>query len=213
MFITLKTQRKLIIIILAALTSVFLVFSIPVLNMFIKGDFKAEKKYNTTEVKTINQEKPPEPPKPKEVTRKPSRQNTNSRTPKAGPRFAMNLDVMGAGDGVTVPKDLVAMQSGTGNTNSGDVDERPSLKSSPRFQPPPAIRDGEINASLRLSFCVNASGKPYDIRIIEEIPPGRGLANAGRDAIMGMQFAPAKKDGIAVSFCGLEQPFEIKFRE
>ncbi len=210
-----KSLRKLILLILAAITSVFLVFSIPILNMLIKGEFKSEKTYAKTEIKMLNQEKPPEPPKPKEATRKPSRQNTNSRTPKAGPRFAMNLDVMGGdgGGGAVVPNELVAMKSGSGNLNSGDVDEKPVLKSSARFQPPQAIRDSEINASLRISFCVNSSGKPYDIRIIEEIPAGKGLANAGRDAIMGMQFAPAKKDGASVPFCGLEQPFEIKFRE
>jgi len=208
-----KILRKFIILILAAITSIFLVFSIPILNVLIRGEFKSEKTYAKTEVKILNQEKPPEPPKPKEATRKPNRQNTNSRMPKAGPRFAMNLDVMGGSDGVIVPNDLIAMQSGMGNLGSGDVDEKPALKSSPKFQPPQAIRDDEINASLRISFCVNASGKPYDIRIVEETPAGKGLANAGRDAIMGMQFAPAKKGGSSVSFCGLEQPFEIKFRE
>jgi len=181
--------------------------------MLIKGNFRTERTYTKTEIKTLNQEKPPEPPKPKETTRKPNRQNTNSRTPKAGPRFAMNLDVVGGSGGAIVPNELVAMKSGTGNMGSGDVDEKPVLKSSTRFQPPQAIRDGEINASLRVSFCVSTSGKPYDIRIIEETPTGKGLANAGKDAIMGMQFAPAKKGGAAVSFCGLEQPFEIKFRE
>ncbi|MCL2100870.1 MAG: hypothetical protein FWH22_04070 [Fibromonadales bacterium] len=183
------------------------------MNKFIKGDFNTEKTYAKTEVSIINPEKPPEPPKPKEATRKPSRQNTNSRTPKAGPRFAMNLDVVGGSGGAVAPKELVAMQSGSGNLGSGDVDEKPSLRSSSRFQPPQAIRDTEINAFLRISFCVNASGKPYDIRIIEETPAGKGLGNAGRDAVMGMQFAPAKKSGAAVPFCGLEQPFEVKFRE
>jgi len=198
---------------LGAITSVVLVFSIPILNTFIKGGFSLEKTYTKTEVSTIIQENPPEPPKPKEVTHKPQRQNTNSRTPKAGPRFAMNLDVVGGSGGAIVPTEIIAEKSGTGNLGSGDVDEKPALKSSPRFQPPQAIRDGEINASLRISFCVNTSGKPYDIRIVEETPAGKGLANAGRDAIMGMQFAPAKKGGNAVAFCGLEQPFEIKFRE
>jgi len=172
-----------------------------------------EKTYTTTEVKILNEEKPPEPPSPKEITRKPSRQNANSRTPKAGPRFAMNLDVVGSGGGAFVPREMVAEQSGSGNTNTGDVDEKPSIKSSAKFNPPPAIRDGEINSILRVSFCVNANGKPYDIRIIEETPAGKGLAAAGRDAVMGMQFMPAKKAGAAVAFCGLEQPFEIKFRE
>jgi protein TonB len=208
-----RNIRKLIIFILALITSVFLVFSIPIFNTLIKADFRAEKKYNKTEVRTINPENPPEPPKPPETVRKPSRQNTNSRTPKAGPRFAMNLDVVGGAGGAVVPTEIVAKQSGSGNLGAGDVDEKPSLKSSSRFNAPQAIRDGEINASLRISFCVNTSGKPYDIRIIEETPAGKGLANAGRDAIMAMQFAPAKKAGTAVPFCGLEQPFEIKFRE
>jgi len=208
-----KTIRKLIIFAAAAVTSVFLVFSIPILNMLIKGNFRTEKTYTKTEVKAINPEKPPEPPKPKETVRKPSRQTMNSRTPKSGPRFAMNLDVVGGTGGAFVPSDLVAMQSGAGNTSSGGVDEKPVLKSSPKFNAPAAIRDGEINANLRISFCVNASGKPYDIRIIEETPAGKGLANAGRDAIMGIQFAPAKKDGAAVPFCGMEQAFEVKFRE
>jgi len=206
--------RKLFFFIIAAATSIFLVFSIPVLNMLVKGGFKAERTYTTTEVKAITPEKPPEPPKPKEAAKKPARQSANNRSPKAGPRFAMNLDVVGGSGGAFVSKDLVAMQSGTGTmSDKGDVDEKPALKSSPRFQAPQAIRDGEINSILRVSFCVNTNGKPYDIRIIEESPAGRGLANAGREAIMGMQFAPAKKDGAAVPFCGLEQPFEIKFRE
>ncbi|MDR2999927.1 MAG: energy transducer TonB [Fibromonadaceae bacterium] len=208
-----KTFRKIFFFVLAVATSVFLVFSIPILNKFFKGDFGSEKTYTKTEISIINPEKPPEPPKPKEATRKPSRQNTNSRTPKAGPRFAMSLDVVGGSGGVAVPSELAAMQSGSGNLGSGDVDEKPALRSSPRFQPPQAIRDAEINANLRISFCVNANGRPYDIRIIEETPAGKGLANAGRDAVMGMQFAPAKKGGNAVSFCGMEQPFEVKFRE
>jgi len=208
-----KTIRKLIIFVVAALTSAFLVFSIPVLNMLIKGNFRTERTYAKTEVKTINPEKPPEPPKPKEATRKPSRQTMNSRTPKSGPRFAMNLDVVGGGGGAFVPNELVAMQSGGGNTNSGGVDEKPTIKSSPKFNAPQAIREGEINATLRISFCVNANGKPYDIRIIEETPAGKGLANSGRDAIMGIQFAPAKKGGASVPFCGMEQAFEVKFRE
>jgi len=208
-----KTVRKLVIFVIAAITSVFLVFSIPILNMLIKGNFKTEKTYTKTEVKAINPEKPPEPPKPKETARKPSRQTMNSRTPKSGPRFAMNLDVVGGAGGAFVPNDLVAMQSGSGNTGSGGVDEKPTLKSSPKFNAPAAIRDGEINANLRISFCVNANGKPYDIRITEETPAGKGLASAGRDAIMGIQFAPAKKGGAAVPFCGMEQAFEVKFRE
>jgi protein TonB len=208
-----KTLRKFLLLLLAVVTSVFLVFSVPILSMLIKGDFKSGRTFTKTEVKILNQEKPPEPPKPKEATKKPSQRSANNRNPKAGPRFAMNLDVVGGSGGAVVASNLVAMQSGSGNVSNNDVDEKPNLKSSARFNVPQAIRDGEINAILRISFCVNTSGKPYDIRIIEESPAGKGLANAGREAIMGMQFAPAKKGGAAVAFCGLEQPFEIKFRE
>jgi protein TonB len=126
----------------------------------------------------------------------------------------MNLDVAGGSGGAVISNNVVAMQSGgNSSTGAGDVDEKPNLKSAPKFTAPQSIRDGEINSILRVSFCVNSSGKPYDIRIIEESPAGKGLANAGREAIMGMQFAPAKKDGSPVPFCGLEQPFEIKFKE
>jgi protein TonB len=208
-----RLLRKFVFFILAAITSVVLIFSIPILNMLVKGGFSIEKTYTATEVRTLANETPPEVPKPKETARKPARQSANNRTPKAGPRFAINLDVMGGG-GAIVPKDLVAMQSGSGNLGgSGNVDEKPNLQSLPRFNPPEGIREAEINSSLRISFCVNTSGRPYDIRIVEENPAGKGLANAGRDAVMGMLFSPAKKDGAAVPFCGLEQPFEIKFRE
>ena len=47
----------------------------------------------------------------------------------------------------------------------------------------------------------------------EESPAGSGLAQAGKDAIARMTFAPAEKDGKAVAFCGMEQPFEVKFRD
>ncbi|GHV11546.1 hypothetical protein AGMMS49938_02410 [Fibrobacterales bacterium] len=181
--------------------------------MFVHGNFGKEKTYTKTEIKIVSQEKPPEPPKPKETAKKPSRMNANNRTPKAGPRFAMNLDVVGGSGGAVVPSSLAAAQSGGGNLGSGDVDEKPVLKSAARFLAPQAIRDGEINAILRISFCVNTSGRPYDLRVLEESPAGKGLGNAGRDAIMAMSFAPAKKGGTAVAFCGMEQPFEVKFRE
>jgi len=83
----------------------------------------------------------------------------------------------------------------------------------PNFQVPPQIRDREIDAMLRLSFCVDVGGRAYDIKVIEESPAGSGLAQAGKDAIARMTFAPAEKDGKAVAFCGMEQPFEVKFRD
>ena len=53
----------------------------------------------------------------------------------------------------------------------------------------------------------------YDIRIVEETPAGSGLAEAGKDALKRMNFEPAEKDGKSVPFCGMEQPFEVKFRD
>lgn len=210
----LKLLRKLGIFLLAACASFALVFSIPIMNVLVKGNFSLEKKYTKTEVRIAKNEQPPEPPKPEKPTRKPNRMNPSNRSPKAGPRFAMDLGVVGGSGGASVPADMVGMQSGGGTSfGEGDVDEKPSARTPPGFQPPAAIRDGEIDASLRLSFCVDISGRPYDIRVIEESPAGKGLAAAGRDALSRASFKPARKDGSAVPFCGLEQPFEIKFKD
>ena len=81
------------------------------------------------------------------------------------------------------------------------------------FQVPPKIRDNEIDATLRLGFCVDAGGHVYDIKVLEESPAGSGLAAAGREALSRMTFTPAEKAGKAVPFCGMEQPFEVKFRD
>lgn len=205
--------RKLSILLIAALASFLLVFSIPVLNLIVKGDFSLEKKYTKTEVRIVKNELPPEPPKPEKPARKPNRMNPSNRAPKAGPRFAMDLDVVGGSGGASVPSEMISEQSGGGSFGEGDVDEKPSVRTPPGFQAPASIREGEIDASLRLSFCVDISGRPYDIRVLEENPPGKGLAAAGRDALSRASFKPARKDGSAVPFCGLEQPFEIKFKD
>jgi len=65
---------------------------------------------------------------------------------------------------------------------------------------------------LRMSFCVDASGQVFDIKILEESPSGMGLGDAGRNALQSSRFQPANKDGQSVPFCGMEQPFEIRFR-
>ena len=93
------------------------------------------------------------------------------------------------------------------------MDKKPESRAMPNFQVPPQIRDREIDAMLRLSFCVDVSGKAYDIKVLEESPAGSGLAAAGRDALGRMTFAPAEKGGKPVPFCGMEQPFEVKFRD
>ena len=135
---------------------------------------------------------------------------------KAGPRFAMEMGVMGGG--VSAPSELVNQKSGGKKnggraTGAGDegVDERPAPAFPPPFRMPPEVKSREKDAYLSLSFCVDVSGRPYDIRIAEEKPPGLGMAAAGREALLQTRFTPAKKGGVAVPFCGLEQPFEIRF--
>lgn len=76
---------------------------------------------------------------------------------------------------------------------------------------PSEVKSQEKDASVSLSFCVDVSGRPYDIHVTEETPPGLGMAAAGREALQQTRFTPAKKGGVAVPFCGLEQPFEVRF--
>ena len=150
----------------------------------------------------------------KKPARKPNRMKSNSRSPKAGPRFAMNLGAASGNGGAAVSRDLVAdFRGGALSTEKGDVDKKPESRSMANFQVPPKIRDNEIDATLRLSFCVDVSGKAYDIKVLEESPAGSGLAQAGREALGRMTFSPAEKAGKAVPFCGMEQPFEVKFRD
>jgi protein TonB len=204
--------RKPIVLLAAVLVSIALVFSIPVLNLLIKGKLFSKPVYTTAEIHIAKKEIA-EPPKPEKAMHKPNRMNASSRAPKSGPRFAMDLGVAGGSGSANVPLNLVAEQSGGGSFGSGDVDEKPSIRNTLSFQPPPAIREREIDATLKLSFCVNVSGKPYDIRVLEESPSGLGLAAAGREALSRSAFKPARKDGSAVPFCGLEQPFEIRFKD
>lgn len=172
-----------------------------------------EKKFVKTEVAIKKPDEVQKKIEQKKPAKKPSRQKTTNRSPKAGPRMAMNLGAAGHG-GAAINSDLVADFRGGALTNeSGDVDKKPNSRALPNFQVPPQIRDREIDAVLRLSFCVDASGRVYDIKVVEETPMGSGLAAAGREAIGRMTFEPAEKDGKPVPFCGMEQPFEVKFRD
>ena len=132
---------------------------------------------------------------------------------KAGPRFAMELGVLGGG--VAAPTELVNKKSGGGGRagSGGDegVDERPAPSFPPPFRMPNEVKAQEKDAYLSLSFCVDVSGRPYEIRVTEEKPTGLGMAAAGREALQQTRFTPAKKGGVAVPFCGLEQPFEVRF--
>ena len=108
---------------------------------------------------------------------------------------------------------MADFRGGSLSSEKGDVDKRPESRTMPDFQVPAQIRDREVDATLRLSFCVDVGGRAYDIRVVEESPAGSGLAAAGREALGRMTFAPAEKGGKAVAFCGMEQPFEVKFKD
>ena len=209
-----KLFKRFSILIAAILASMLLVFSVTMANLFLTGKVFHEKKYNKAEVaikKVDEVEKKVEKKKP---ARKPNRMKSNSRSPKAGPRFAMNLGAASGTAGAAINEELVAdFRGGALSTEKGDVDKKPESRAMPNFQVPPKIRDNEMDALLRLSFCVDVSGRAYDIKVIEESPAGSGLAAAGREALGRMTFAPAEKDGKAVPFCGMEQPFEVKFRD
>ena len=201
MFRLLKKLFKRFTILLAAiLASAVLVFSVTMANLFLTGKVFHEKKYTKTEIavkkveeveKKIEKKKPPCSVSPCRIVR------TASGTA-----------------GAAINEELVAdFRGGALSTEKGDVDKKPESRTMPNFQVPAKIRDNEIDATLRLSFCVDVSGKVYDIKVIEESPAGSGLAAAGREALGRMTFAPAEKAGKAVPFCGMEQPFEVKFRD
>ena len=205
-----KLFKRLSILLAAILASMLLVFSVTLANLFLTGKVFHEKKYNKTEIAV----KKVEEVEKKKPARKPNHQKSNSRSPKAGPRFAMNLGAASGTAGAAINEELVAdFRGGALSTDKGDVDKKPESRAYPNFQVPPQIRDREIDAMLRLSFCVDASGRVYDIKVLEETPAGTGLAAAGKDALSRMTFAPAEKGGKPVSFCGMEQPFEVKFRD
>lgn len=210
----LKILKRFSVLIVAILSSLLLVFSVTVANLFISGKMTHQKKFVKTEVAVKKPEEIQKKQEQKKPARKPNRQKSNSRSPKAGPRMAMNLGVAGNGGGAAISEELVSdFRGGAMANQSGDVDKKPTSRAMPQFQVPPQIRDREIDASLRLTFCVDASGHVYDIRIIEESPAGSGLGQAGKEALARMTFEPAEKDGKAVPFCGMEQPFEVKFHD
>lgn len=209
-----KWIKRFLISVAAIFSSFLLVFSVTLANYFIKGDFMRANKYVKTEIQIKKPEEVKKQIEKKKPTRKPNRQKSTSRSPKSGPRFAMDLNAVGGSDGAVINDELVTGIRGGGFTKeTGDVDEKPTSRSLPSFSPPQSIRDNEQDALLRLSFCVDVQGRVYDIRVLEEVPVGKGLAQSGKQALSQMVFSPAKKAGRAVPFCGMEQPFEIKFRD
>ncbi|MBO4828783.1 MAG: energy transducer TonB [Fibrobacter sp.] len=209
-----KFLKRFSILLAAILASMLLVFSVTMANLFLTGKIFHEKKFVKTEVSVKKVEDVEKKIEKKRTARKPNRQKSNSRSPKAGPRFAMALGAVSGTAGAAINSELVAdFRGGALSTEKGDVDKKPESRSVANFQVPPQIRDREIDATLRLGFCVDVGGRAYDIKVIEESPAGSGLAQAGKDAIARMTFAPAEKDGKPVAFCGMEQPFEVKFRD
>lgn len=209
-----KIFKRFTILIVAILSSCLLVFSVTLANLFISGKVFHQKKYVKTEVAIKKIEEVEKKVEKKKPARKPNRQKSNSRSPKAGPRMAMNLGTASRDGGAFVSEDLVAdFRGGALSSEKGDVDKKPVNRTLPSLQVPPQIRDKEIDASLRLSFCVDANGRAYDIKVVEESPIGLGFAQAGKDALSHMTFEPAEKGGKAVPFCGMEQPFEVKFHD
>ncbi len=206
-----KTGRTLLVALLAALTSAALVFSVTVANLAAKGDLFAPKKYAKTEIGRADPERRPPPPRETE-RRKPARKSPQSRSPKMGPRQAMNLGLVGAGgDGAALDASLLSDRNSIGG--NVDADQPPSSPAAPTFQVPQAVRDMERDAVLRLAFCVDERGEVFNVQVVEESPRGCGLAQAGIQALSALRFSPARKQGRAVPFCGMEQPFEVRFRD
>lgn len=206
--------RNLLLALIAACLALFATICLPFVNSLLRGHPAPEKPriVSAVQMKTV------EPPKPRESQKrevhKPVRARPTQTALRAGPRFAMDLGVAGSG-GAAAPLDIVNKRSGGGGakgvSDAGDVDQKPTPTQPPPFRIPDAIKNSEKDAYLVMGFCVDTQGKPYDIRIIEERPQGMGLGRNGREALQQTVFQPAKKSGLSVAFCGLEQPFEIRF--
>ena len=198
-------------IILSVLLSAGLILSIPVITIIVNEgfSFKKEVKIRKTPVNRITSM--PQPQEQKKRIRRPRRRQSPRQSAKSGPRFAMALGAQGLG-GVGVPLDLSTNGGVSNGTGDQGVDERPQIIGSFQLDIPDQIKAAEVNASLRLLFCVDVSGRPYDIKVTLEQPPSMGLAQAGIDALRNVTFSPAMLNAQAVPFCGMEQPVEIKFR-
>ena len=204
--------RNLLVGFVAAAAAALCTVVLPLLNHLMYGRAHKETPRVVAEVSVTRAVEPPKPEvKPQRAVQQPQRARPTPSAPQSGPRFAMDLGVMGSG-GAAAPLELINRKSGNGGVaGDGGVDERPAPAFPPPFRMPAEVRRREQDAYLLLSFCVDASGRPYDIRVAQEKPAGVGMAAAGIEALRQTRFNPARKGASAVPFCGLEQPFEIRF--
>lgn len=204
-------MKKCIYALVSLLLSAGLILSIPTITILVKNGFSAPKEKNLriTEVKRITMT--PQKKEKEKTQRTPRKRLSPQMSTKSGPRFAMSLDAQGI-NGVGIELDMVAAQNTSAGSDDDGVDKRPELVGALDLTLPDALKNSETNASVRLQFCVDVAGRAYDIRAVDEVPSGKGLAQAGKEALLKVTFSPAMRRGQAVPFCGMEQPIEIKFR-
>jgi outer membrane biosynthesis protein TonB len=204
--------RNLLIGTVAAAAAGLSTVALPLLNYALHNrGGKSEAPRVVAEVSVTRTLEPPKPQvRPLRTVQQPQRARPAPSNLQPGPRFAMDLAVMGS-SGAAAPLELVNRKSGAGGVLETGVDEKPIPSAPPPFRMPDEVKRREQDAYLLLSFCVDAAGRPYDIRVAQEKPAGLGLAAAGQEALRQTRFTPARKGNTSVPFCGLEQPFEIRF--
>jgi len=203
--------RKIFYIIFSIILSIGLIISIPVITILVKEGFRFTKDENIRKTVISRSIKIPQAQPQKKIRQQPRRRQSPRQSTKSGPRFAMSLGTQGL-SGVGIPLNLTNKSSGSGEGNDQGVDERPQLNGQLQIDIPEVIKSAEKNASVRLMFCVDIQGNAFDIRVTEENPSGMGLAQNAIAALKKNTFKPAVLNGRPVSFCGMEQPIEIKFR-
>jgi hypothetical protein len=202
--------RYSIFFIIACILSAALMLSIPAVSILIGQKFspKKSKQARTTTIERITL--PKERLEQKSARRQPKPRPVAQQSRMTGTRFALALDVEGPGASVGI--DQIDRQSSRSGEDDFGADNRPEMTGNFTLDLPPALKKAEQNASLRLLFCVDVSGKAYNIKVTDETPSGFGLGQAGIAALKQTIFKPALRQGQAVPFCGMEQPVEIKFR-
>jgi protein TonB len=201
--------RNFVYLCFAALLSAALILSIPALSILI-GQKQSGRRPPQQRAMAIERVEMVQPQQQQRERIRP-RQRSTPQPMRSGPRLAMALGVEGSG-GAAVPLSMVNPSGSRGGSDAEGVDERPQLLSPLEVQIPDGVKKAERNAEVRLMFCVDLSGKPYNIKISQESPPGLGLGDAAVQALQKTTFKPAIRDAQPVPFCGMEQPIAIKFR-